>query len=315
MTERKLPPLFQNLMNLGCLRQEEILHTSDGFFLAYRSLSQILLSKGIAEFPNRDGQLRRCDRFFDDWFVCALHWNSSWVCCLVKMREQEQDAETDIPADGDTPGITVSFIAYDGDSLLRCLENPHYDNRRAMSEEIDRVVAARGQRHHEALYQYFRRPEAEAPYLIARCYVHHVARFADNGCLAVPKRYAAIRRAKPASRLPRFLEANNAAAGYTVCDHERIFLRDPKQLSLPEALTILATHTANTSLHSFAAEVRFHALFLAPAARLPVLRRFLYRSAIRADMLIADKAQPDFLPYYRPNSRLLRQQERHHTPW
>ena len=74
---------------------------------------------------------------------------------LILRPWQEQDAEDGLPADGDMPGITISFISFDCEILINCLEDPTDENRKKLNAEINRVVAHRGQRHHEALKRYF----------------------------------------------------------------------------------------------------------------------------------------------------------------
>ena len=95
-----------------------------------------------------------------------------------------------------------------------------------------------------------------------------------------------------------------------VCDHEKIYVADPLVPTWPERLAILATHAGNTSLVSFAAEVQFHARFLTWWARIPIpfVGRSPYSSAIRADMSIGDAEFTGPTPYYRPDSRIVREQ-------
>ena len=69
---------------------------------------------------------------------------------------------------------------------------------------------------------------------------------------------------------------------------------------------LLAAHTGCTSLHSLAAEIRFHAAFLEP--RLPGI----YASAIRADMGVNSWELLPLMPYYSPRSRWVRAQEAAH---
>ena len=120
-----------------------------------------------------------------------------------------------------------------------------------------------------------------------------------------------------AGRIPRFLEENNKAAGHTVCDHEKIYIQNPDSLSVYEKRAILATHAANVSIHSFAAEVRFHARFLTWYARLPIpfLRKSAYDSAIRADMTIDDTEFDAPAPFYRMNGRWVRAQRKYHKEY
>lgn len=316
-----LPPFFQELSALGCLTGNDIHYTSDRFYSAAKSIADILIGKGIMTFPNFQGQERDCDKFFDDWYLYAVPGGCGYVYSLFKMREQEHNAEKGEIADGDTPGITVSFIEFETAFLKTCITSPTFANRKALNREIDRVVAAHGQTHHKALKDYFNRPEAEGPYLIAELYVRFLAAFAQEGYLAVPKDYAALYRKAGFSgkegRLPRFLASNNEAAGYTVCDHEKIYIRDPQALSPYEKSAILATHTADVSFHSFAAEVQYHARFLVWYAKIPLpfVRRSVYDSAIRADMTIAETELEGPAPFHRRNSKWVRQQRKCHPEY
>lgn len=316
-----IPSFFQNLITIHCLSFGDVQQTRDGFFALSRSLSDILAAKGISVFPNDQGQERQCSRFYDDWYLYAVPEGEGYIYSLFKMREQEFDASEAVPADGDTPGVTVSFIVFDTAILTRCLSDPQSENRAALNREINRVVAARGQQHHKALKAYFLDPKAEGSYLIGELYVRKIASFAQNGAVQVPKHYRAVyeRSKKPGAsfkdtRLPRFLNSNNQAAGHCVCDHETIFIADPQHLTDFEKAAILATHTANVSFHSFAAEVRYHAQFLAWYARvpLPFLGKSIYDSAIRADMTIDDTELEGPAPFYRLDSKLVKEQVKYH---
>ena len=311
-----VPPFFQELASMGCLSEVHVEHTSDGFWAATSSIADILAEKGIVTFLNDQNQERDCNKFFDDWYLYAVPWDCGYVYSLFKMREQEHDAENGLIADGDTPGVTVSFIGFNVRFLKKCLEDPSPDNRKALNQEINRVVSKRGQRHHKALKAYFVRPQAEGPYLIGSLYVSFLAGLAKNGCLTVPNHYAELCRdtSGKKTRLPRFLAANNEAAGYPVCDQETIRLRDPEHLTPYEKNALLATHTADTSFHAFAAEVRYHACFLHAAARIPIpfLGRSLYDSAIRADMTIGETELEGPAPFHNPNSRWVRLQKKYH---
>lgn len=311
-----IPHFFQELAAMDCLSEDAVRHTTDGFWAATSSLSDILAKKGVTTFLSDQNQERDCDKFFDDWYLYAIPGEGGYVYSLFKMREQEHDAESGLIADGDTPGVTVSFIAFSVDILKKCLDAPSPANRKTLNQEINRVVSSRGQRHHKSLKAYFIRPQAEGAYLIAEQYVSFLASLAINGCLSVPIHYADLcREASPKKRrLPRFLDANNEAAGCPVCDHKTIRLQDPEHLTVYEKNALLATHTADTSFHAFAAEVRYHACFLTPAARIPIpfLGRSLYDSAIRADMTIGETELEGPAPFHNPNSRWIRLQKRYH---
>lgn len=301
------PPFFRELG----LPEDAIFHTEDGFWMTKKSIADILLENGIRTFLNDQNQERECGLFFDDWYLYAVEAPSGWVYSLVKLREQEHDAECGRIADGDIPGVTVSFIAFDTEAIARCLADGCFDNRKALNREINRVVSVRGQRHHPALKAYFQTTAAQGAYLIAQAYVRKIAALAVGGRISVPEAY---RKAKKNSRLPRFIEENNAAAGYCVCDHEYITIRDAQHPTQWEALAILATHTADVSFQSFAAEVQYHAVFLTALARIPIpfLGGSIYDSAIRADMTIDDCELEGPAPFHNLNSRWVRRQARSH---
>jgi hypothetical protein len=291
----------------------DIVSTQDGFWMVCKSLSEILAQKDILDFPDKDGSRLSCDKFYDDWFLFAVPGENGHVYGLLKLREQEHDAEGGSPADGDTPGVTISFISFSCDALIDCLNLPTDENRQRLDREIDRVVARRGQRHHGDVKRYFISPGAEGAYLVADRYAKHIASFAENGVLDVPAHYGEISRHRK-SRLPVFIESLNRAAGNIVCDHEKIYFQNTESLTEHERAAILATHTGNTSLYSFAAEVECHARFLTPLAKIkiPFFGRSIYDSAIRADMTIGDAEHRWLVPYYRENSKIVQRQYRLH---
>lgn len=312
-----MPSFFQYLSDKKLINSDHVLSTKDGFYMIGKSISSILISKGIETFPDREDRIQECRNFFDDWFLFAVPGKTEYEYGLLKMREQEHDLERGIHADGDTPGVTISFIAFDTGIIKSCLENPSAENRKKMGMEMNRVVAYPKQNHHPTLKAYFIQPEAEAPYLIAETYVNRIASFSTAGTLNVPKAYKEIYQKRSASpkdaRVPDFLEKNNCEANRIVCDHEKIHIQNVNQLSRHEKLAILATHTGNVSYHSFAAEVRYHAMFLKKLMkiRLP-LGGSPYASAVRADMSIGDKEFLGPTPYYDLSGKLVSEQVKYH---
>ena len=309
--------IFSSLLNEGFIKPGDILKTEDGFHLVYKSIADILALKGIVDFPDSEGARLLTSRFFDDWFLYAVTEDSRCTYGLLKLREQEFDAEDGLPADGDTPGVTVSFIAFDLDILLNCLSVPSDENRIKLDGEINRVVCRRGQRHHSALKKYFSSPKSEGAYLVAELYPRHIASFARDGALDVPEHYKEIvqqsisyKFSPKAARLPRFIASLNEKAQRTVCDNEKIYIEDSKNLSEYEKAAILATHTANTSVYSFAAELEYHAKFLMPILRikLPFFGKSIYESAIRADMTIDDGEFEGPAPFHRHDSKIVKRQ-------
>ena len=317
MNKYLIPTLVRQLLTENCLQETDIVHTQDSFYVAYKSLADILAEKSILDFPDSEGVKLPCSNFFDDWFLYAVPDGDDYVYSLLKMREQEHDLGDDTPSDGDTPGVTISFIVFRHSVLLDCLQNPSDDNRQKLNAEINRVVARRGQSHHAALKQYFANPQSEGAYLTAVLYTKHIATMAENGVLALPdqylvlaKKYASGKCSAKDARIPRFIADLNQKAGSTVCDKENIYIKDRLNPDIFESAAILATHAGNTSLHSFAAEVEYHARFLTPWAKIkiPLFGRSVYDSAIRADMTIGDTEFEGPAPFYKPESKITKRQ-------
>ena len=311
------PTVVRQLLAQGNIGEEDILTAKDGFRLVYRSVAEILAGKDILDFPDSAGERLACSSFFDDWYLYTVPDEEALVCSLLKLREQEHDAEDGAPADGDTPGVTISFIAFDWQVLTQCLDAPTDENRSRLNRELNRVVAHRGQSHHKALKAYFKDPRSQGPYLVADRYVRHLAALAKDGRLALPEAYKetvqrsiSYKNSAKWARLPAFIEELNRKAGTVICDDEYIYIQNRLAPTPDEAAALLATHAGNTSVYSFAAEVEYHARFLTPLAKLkiPFFGRSIYDSAIRADMTVDDTEFEGPAPFYQPDSKIVRRQ-------
>lgn len=277
------------------LESGELIYAQDGFGLVTVPVSRLLERAGIRELPAQAGGTLPARLYYDDWHLYCLP-RGRWG--LVKLREQEHDG-----GDSDDPGVTVSFIGFDLPVLARCLEATTPEHCASLRKELHRVTAQRGQRHSTDLKAYFLDPRAQGPYLIAGAYVRKLRACAGDGPLPIPRNCAALLKTPGGKRLARFLQENNTRAGRTIFDGSHLHL----EAAPWDALALLATHTGNTSAHSFAAEIRFHAAFLT----MPPLP-FLYASALRADMGIHPKEWLLLCPYYRESSHWVRSQKRHH---
>ena len=317
MSDRNIPNIFRLLLSDMCVDESDIMGTFDGFFVVNKSIANILSVKDIFDFPDSSGERLACGKFFDDWFLYAVPNDNDYTYSLLKLREQEHDTEDGYPADGDTPGVTISFISFDSERLLDCLADPTDENRKKLNAEINRVVAYKGQYHHKALKRYFKNPKSQGSYLVANMYTRYIALFAENECLAVPEHYKEIvqqsipyKHLCKLTRLPRFIESINKAAGHVVCDNEKIYIEKSEELTEYESMAILATHTGNTSFYSFAAEVEYHARFLTPLAKIkiPFFGRSIYDSAIRADMTVGDIEFKGPTSFYKDDSKIVKRQ-------
>ena len=317
MLEKNIPNIFRLLIFDRSIENSHIVGTSDGFYIVHKSIASILASKGVIDFPESRGERLACDKFFDDWFLYAVPNDDDFTYSLLKMREQEHDTEDGSPADGDTPGVTICFVSFDAERLRECLTDTSDENRRKLNAEINRVVAHRGQRHHKVLKKYFKNPQSEGAYLVADRYVKAITSYAEEGRLEVSEFYKKIhqqsnsyKNAGKLARLPRFVEKLNGEAGRVVCDHATIYINNPEEPTEQEALAILATHTGNTSVYSFAAEVEYHARFLTPLAKIkiPFFGRSIYDSAIRADMTVGDTEFEGPAPFHKNDSKIVKRQ-------
>ena len=322
MTDRTLPNIFESLISSMCIEKADIVETSDGFYTVDKSVADMLLAKNISDFINSSGERFGCKQFFDDWYLYAVPNEKGYIYSLLKLREQEHDAEDGAPADGDTPGVTISFVAFNCGILIDCLADPTDENKKRLNAEINRVVVYKGQRHHRAIKQYFKNPLSQGAYLTAELYTKHIASYAANGMLAVPERYKELvqqsvsyKNSAKAARLPRFIDSLNQKAGCVICDNEKIYIKNREVLTEYEVAAILATHTGNVSVYSFAAEVEYHAKFLTPLAKIkiPFFGKSIYDSAIRADMTVGDTEFEGPAPFYREDSEIVKRQYALHS--
>ena len=192
MSDKNTPNIIRFLLSDRSIENSDIAGTSDGFFLVNKSIASILSTKEVFDFPDSGGERLACSNFFDDWFLYAVPSEEDYTYSLLKLREQEHDTEHGSAADGDTPGVTISFISFSCQRLLDCLADPTDENRKKLNFEINRVVSCKGQCHHKTLKKYFRDPQSHGAYLVANMYTRYIASFAKNGCVAVPEHYKKI---------------------------------------------------------------------------------------------------------------------------
>ena len=314
------PDWFSKFIEFGLIDENNIEKCDDGFFCLNKCISDLLAEREIYTFPTENGNEMKCENYYDDWYIYALKKDDSYVYSLFKLREQEYDMFAGERADYDSPGVTVSFINYDIDTLMKCINEPTDENRMAMSNEINRVVARRGQKHDGAIKRYFCKTESKASYLIAELFIRHILSFAHKGFIIVPQKYEEIYSASliqpkgsKEKRLPDFIDRNNASAGRIVCDHDKIYIKDSDAPDCYEKLAILATHTADTSFNCFACEVQYHALFLNSLTKIKIpFIGSVYESAIRADLSIDDSEFEGNAPYHRSDSKLVRKHIEQH---
>lgn len=223
------------------------------------------------------------------------------------MREQEYESN-DNNHDNDDPGVTISFIKFNADLLMKCISDPDdQQNQLELCRNINYVTSDNDNpRHHSALQAYFADANHHGAYLIAEQYLQFIGHFAENGYINTPNNY---KKLKSGHRVKKAVAALNEKAGYEVVTDDKINIASPFALTEYEKYAILMTHTANVNFNSFAAEVVFHARALLDAFS---IFPSYYKRAIPADMAIGEEYKVAgigvFDDYYDLNSALVQEQ-------
>lgn len=351
-----VPEMFRHFVEDGIMDRSSIKGTNDGFCLITTSLATLLMENGVESLA-KDSQgddVRTVQTFYDDWYVFAVTGGAEVKYGLYKMREQEDEHENDdeyytADADGDNPGVAISFVALSKSLLETCLTTPTKENQYELLQNLNRVTNPEDfvqdvfyeEIHDDTITAYFADVSSKAAYLIAEEYVKFIAKQSENGVLAIPTRFhemlnkidaintqladetlnADSRQKLEAQkeklmRIPNWLVQNNKNAGYCVylCPGRKILIDDVENLTIYEKYAILPVFTANVNFNSFAAEVEFHAdAVLSLISGIPVAGNIWYGRAIRADMGIGEENESGgFDSYYDLNSDIVRNQAAYH---
>lgn len=320
---------FGELGKQGYISDSEVVTTDDGFYMSTVSLSTILVRNGIDALIDNENNSSPCTAYFDDWYLFSV----SNTFGLVKMREQESDND-----DGNDPGVTVSFITFQLNKLINCINNHSSQNKKDLWTHINHVVSSEGMKHDEIMYNYFSNPASDAPYLIAERYISFIASTVKSGVIEIPDKCkkvianyqelqsiisspsfgmmdpstqaALIKQKEKAGRVPEALIANNNKAGYDIFKNEKIYIKNTNDLTMYEKYAILMSHTSTVTFNSFAAEVKFHAVALKDFFS---FSGWYYEKAIRADIAIGEEYESGvFDAYYNLNSDLVKEQIKYH---
>ena len=222
--------------------------------------------------------------------------------------------------------------------MMEHLLSPTIANGYELLCALDRATGPGIYEHNSVLANYFSLPQSDAPYLIAEEYVKLIAkRCVNGGTMQAPDNYADIveeieyiedeladplldedartgyiARLSELSRIPNAIDKNNNNAGYSVYNstNNTITVSNTNSLTEYEKYAILATHTANVTFNSFAAEVQFHAEALEDTlSTVPAY----YEAALRADMSIGEEYEDGiFDEYYNLNSSIVQTQIQYH---
>ena len=331
----------KSLINQGLVKHTDIYKTADGFYMLTTPVSSILNEANIYELSEEntsDGDRRPVLAFYDDWYIYAIRNTTGYSYSLLKMREQENDE-----IDGDDPGVTISFVALDYDKLLSLINDNSLSNSYSCLQTLNQVTGPGSFPYDETLADYFDKTESAAPYLIAELYIEVIVReTCVNGIISAPQTYLdrleridqltewisnpnvndtirlslALEKSH-LERIPNALENINEKAGYSVYDTftNTINISNPNNLTIYEKYAILATHTANVTFNSFAAEVEYHAYMLKKniATDIPIVDHDIYDSALRADMAMGEEVERWGLnDYYDLNSDRVQAQAEYH---
>ena len=234
---------------------------------------------------------------YDDWYLYAVNNGTQIRYGLYKMREQEFDDE-----DGNNPGVTISFIAFDTSRLFTCLNDDSQSNQYELYKAFLRTVGPQRETHDDVLTQYFANTASTGPYLIGESYVSYIATTCadENGVIALPTLFSS--NFNDSTRVRNALTTINSSAGYTITDltAKTITVADTYNMTLQEKQAILCAFCTNATFNSFAAEVEFHADGIYDwRADIPIVGDTWYLRACRADMAIGEVGEEDpFTDYY-----------------
>lgn len=325
---------FGELGAKGYIKDDDVEKTSDNFFITQKSLANILSTAGINELEAGSA----VQSYYDDWYLFSVQQSTEVSYGLCKMREQEFDG-----GDGDAQGITISFVGFDMEKLMNCINNPTTSTKQILSNHIADVVENytindERIRYDERLSNYFKDAKSKAPYLIADMYIRFLASTAVNGVLEAPvscksllqhyselneevnspefslatQEYQAmvLKELNDIKRVPLALKNNNEQAGKQIYLDDKIYIANSSNLTIYEKYAILMSHTGNVNFNSFAAEVVFHAEALEDFWA--NFNRY-YNSALRADMALGEEYESGFFDqYYDLEGELVQDQIRYH---
>ena len=332
------PYLFCALIENELINADNIVFTNDNFYAVTLPLSTVFARANINYLYNSIDGPEKTDvsLYYDDWYLFVIKNNTVEKCGLFKMREQENDGY-----DGDDPGVTISFISLPTSSLLNLLSSNTQSNSYTLLQDLNKVTGPGIYEHDADIVNYFAKTESKGAYLIAEQYVNFIAKQHSNGVIPLPSKYLSVleeialidsqitnplmdsatiltllERKNTLSRIPNWLEQNNLNAGYNIYDpsNSNIIINNQISLNMHEKLAILATHTANVSFNSFAAEVEFHADAVNDwKSDVPIAGNIWYEAAIRADMAIGEDAESgNYDKYYDLEGELVKAQAQIH---
>ena len=236
-------------------------------------------------------------------------------------------------ADGDTAGVTISFIGFDVSKLTNCFNSNTDANRYALYQALTKVTGPDSYDPDDIIGEYFANTSSDGAYLIAEKAVNFFANGFSGNVITAPNnlelmfqeldevnelwddpslddetRQILSFQKEWLQRVPDALEAINNAAGRTIFDFNvhTITVQNKSNLTIHEKHAILASFTGNVTFNSFAAEVEFHADALDDWKS--VIDKWK-NSSIRADMSTGETYMRGFYEdYYDLDSELVQGQ-------
>ena len=306
------PSLFDELIDLESIHYSECDNTTDGLFLSTTSLADVLISKGVSHLAvdNEGERTWEVSRYYDDWYIYATDNTSSPTYGLYKMRETETDGY-----DGDDPGVTISFISFDKEKLIQCINSPTLSHQYELYSAINRVTGPGTENYDDDLAEYFAEKASKGAYLIAEKYVSLIASEAQGGIIALSDNCIDALD-QSGGRISNALERINTDAGYEIFSEASytLSISNISNMSIPEKQAILCCFCGNETFNSFAAEVLFHAdAIYSWRSDVPILGDKWYGAAIRADMCVGEEYESGFYDdYYDLSSDLVQDQITEH---
>jgi len=334
------PDFFESMIDDGLFTADTLDNTDDGLFISLVPISTILNANGIYELPDKadNTSFTNVLAFYDDWYIFSVVNSTTTKYGLYKMREQESDEKDNADntvADGDDPGVSISFIEFDISALKNIFNGAPtssalYNLYSCLDEVIRPPVKGFSgdgfgfNLHDTDITEYFSDTNSDGAYLIAEKYITFIIENECNedGIIDMPNAYTLIledidfylneltgvnlyddyvvycsNQLHRLRRIPNALNSINLEAERNIFDstNKTLTILNKNNPTSCEKRAILVSFAGNATFNSFAAEVEFH------ADELDTLMSLLldwYEAAIKADMSIAEGSNNDFFDKY-----------------
>ena len=239
-------------------RIDDIEYTNDGYIVLFNEngLADLLISAGITSLPSySDNSNKSCILHYDDMYLTSSSTADDIHYSIVCLREDESDG-----GDSDDPLVKVPFFEFAINKLLLCLGSATTQNKKALRQEIE-FTMNNGDVLSDYWVDYFSNSQKDAPYLLADLFVKKIAGCYSGLVIDAPVAFNAVTSNRN-TRITNHLSQINSTAGTMIYSdtNKTVTRQSASSLTEYEKEAILSLYSANCNYHSFAAEIKCHAI-------------------------------------------------------